>query len=707
MSEINFNNPSYYENRELSWLEFNQRVLAEAKNVENPILERIKFLSIVSSNLDEFFMIRVASLKEQVKAGYNKPDFSGLVPKIQLKRISDRVHEMVKCQYKEYNDHILSDLKKNGIVFAKTDSITKKQVEYIKDYFENIIYPVVTPMAVDSGRPFPLINNKSLNIAVMIKKKNEELFATVQVPSVLPRFIEIPNETNQKSYVFLEDIIIKYIHKLFFGYEIVVANTYRITRNSDLSIDEDEAQDLLREIEESVKKRKFGDALRLEVSSDIDSKIMDALSESLKIHTKDVFFIDGPIDLTFLMNVYGIGDMEHLKYDKYTPQQPKSLLGKEDIFEAIGEKDILLHHPYESFEPIVDFIQTAAEDPNVLAIKQTLYRVSGDSPIIKALEKAAEMGKQVTVLVELKARFDEENNIQWAKKLEQAGCHVIYGLVGLKTHSKVTLVVRLEKNGIKRYVHLGTGNYNDITARFYTDIGILTCEEEIGSDTSEVFNTLSGYSEPPNLKQIVMAPTALRETLIDLIQQEIGHAKAGKKAKIILKLNSICDFEMIRALYKASHAGVKIELIIRGICSLIPGIEKVSHNITVRSIVGKYLEHSRIFYFYNNGKEDLYLSSADLMPRNLNRRVELFFPVNEKENKKRVLKVLEILLKDNKKAKAKKADGLYYSVKAKDEEAFNAQEYFSQLAEKRNKNFIREREKSVFIPIHSKNDQEL
>ncbi|TCT14679.1 polyphosphate kinase [Natranaerovirga pectinivora] len=702
MERINFDNTLNYENRELSWIEFNQRVLDEAKNHENPIFERIKFLAIVSSNLDEFFMIRVASLKEQVKAGYIKADFSGLTSKMQLKKISQRVHTLVDSQYEEYNKNIIPILEKEGIVFLNMHKLSKNQQEFVQEYFEEILYPVLTPMAVDSSRPFPLINNKSLNIAALIKKENEEMFATVQVPSVLPRFVEIPSENKSKQFILLEEIIKHNINKLFLGHNVISATTYRITRNSDLSIDEEEAQDLLREIEESVKKRKFGDALRLEVSSDMDNRLIDILLESLDIHNKDIFLIDGPLDLTFLIKVFGLNGYEHLKYEEYKPQKPKSLFGKEDIFEAIKEKDILFHHPYESFEPIIDFIKTAAKDPNVLAIKQTLYRVSGDSPIIKALARAAEAGKQVTVLVELKARFDEENNIQWAKKLEQSGCHVIYGLVGLKTHCKITLVVRLESKGIKRYVHLGTGNYNDITAKLYTDLGILTCNDEIGADASVVFNALSGYSEPPSFKKMVMAPNGLREKFIKLIDKEIEHVKSGKKGKIIIKMNSLCDYDIIRKLYVASHNGVEVELIIRGICSLIPGIKGISDRITVRSIVGKYLEHSRIFYFYDDGNEQLFLSSADLMPRNLNRRVELLFPISDKENKKRVIKILEILLKDNKKAKIKKSDGKYQKIDIKNNDVINAQDYFCELAVKRKDNYVKEREKSVFIPIHPK-----
>ncbi|MFP4697199.1 MAG: RNA degradosome polyphosphate kinase [Eubacteriales bacterium] len=700
MGKVNLDYPMYYENRELSWLEFNQRVLDESNNEENPIFERIKFLSIVSSNLDEFFMVRVASLKEQVKAGYVKVDFAGLTPKQQLKQISQRAHKMVCKQYEEYNNYILPKLKEKDIEITLVKDLDKEQKTFIKQYFEEILYPVLTPMAVDSSRPFPLITNKSLNLAALIKKDNEEMFAMVQVPSVLPRFLEIPKSLSKttKILIMLEDIIHHYISQLFLGYEVIAAHPFRITRNSDLSIDEEEAQDLLREIEESIKQRKFGDAIRLEISKDMDERLIEILQDALQIHNKDIFFINGPIDLTCLMQVYDLKGYDNLKYKRYFPQKPKALFGKEDVFEAIREKDIILHHPYESFQPVVDFVKMAAKDPGVLAIKQTLYRVSGDSPIIKALARAAEAGKQVTVLVELKARFDEENNIAWAKKLEKAGCHVIYGLLGLKTHSKITLVVRLEDNGIRRYVHLSTGNYNDITAKFYTDIGMFTCDEQIGDDASSVFNTLSGYSETPKLKSMVIAPTGLRKKFTSLIKREIEHAKKGKKAHIIAKMNSLCDKGIMKLLYEASIAGVKIDLIVRGICCIIPGIKGVSENIIIRSIVGRYLEHSRIYYFYNNGEEEIYLSSADWMPRNLNRRVELLFPLKQQNNKKRVKKIIDIVLQDNVKAKIKHKDGQYYKIKANNNKV-NSQEFFSDLAIKRSKNYAKERDKVIFIPI--------
>ncbi|GKX28371.1 RNA degradosome polyphosphate kinase [Vallitalea longa] len=704
MVENTFDNPLYFENRELSWLEFNQRVLDEAKNSDNPLFERIKFMSIVSSNLDEFIMVRVASLKEQLNVGYNKPDISGLTQKQQLKRISARTHKLVDEQYSHYKRSIVPHLKTKGINLIHIKDLNDKQKNYLEEYFTEVIYPVLTPLAVDSSRPFPLILNKSLNLAILIKRSGEEVFATVQVPAVLSRFIEIPNNGNKYTdFILLEDVMKLFMQRLFVGFKVICTYPYRITRNADLSIDEEDTQDLLIEIEKSVKKRKWGEAIRLEVSDDMDERLINILKKSLTIHNKDIYYINGPLDLTFLMKLYDLKGFNHLKYDNYTPSTPKDLLGEEDIFEVIRKRDVFLHHPYESFTPVVSLIKKAAADEKVLAIKQTLYRVSGQSPIIKALAEAAESGKQVTVLVELKARFDEENNIQWARRLEKSGCHVIYGLVGLKTHCKITLIVRMEEDGIRRYVHLGTGNYNDITAKLYTDMGILTCNEKIGADTSAVFNTLSGYSEPPKLNKLTMAPTGLRKKFMMLIEREANNAILGKKSKIIVKMNSICDPGIMKALYKASSAGVEIELIVRGICDIIPCIDGVSDNITVRSIVGRYLEHSRIFYFYNDKNEEVYLSSADWMPRNLNRRVELMFPIEDQRIKERIIDILKIMLKDNVKAKTKDRQGEYVKINKKGKKILNSQEYFAKTAQNTMKEYTVEKEHDIFIPITKDN----
>lgn len=705
---IDLSNPEYYENRELSWLEFNQRVLEEAENSENPLFERLKFLSIVSSNLDEFFMVRVASLKEQVNAGYNKTDFAGMTAKGQLKAISERTHRMVEEQVQHFKRGILPQLKKKKIyLHSELPKLNETQQIFLEQYFNNVLYPILTPMGVDSSRPFPLIMNKTLNIGVIVDNKGKEEFATIQVPSIVDRILKIPaSEEGNFEFVYLEDIITAFIDRLFVGRKVLAFGEYRITRNSDLLIDEEEAEDLLIEIEKSIQMRKWGQAIRLERKKNMDSRIVERLQKALEIHQKDIYEIDGPLDFTFLMKFYGQDCGNDMKFPSFTPRQPWHLLGKEDIFEEIKKEDIFLHHPFESFEPVVEFVKKAAEDPKVLAIKQTLYRVSGKSPIIQALAKAAQAGKQVTVLVELKARFDEENNIQWARSLERAGCHVIYGLVGLKTHSKITLIVRQEEDGIRRYVHLGTGNYNDVTARFYTDMGLLTCNELIGADASAVFNALSGYSESPKLHKLTMAPTGLRDKFYSLIRREAENALEGKPAKIICKMNSLCDFGIMKELYRASMAGVKIELIVRGICGLIPNIEGVSENITIRSIVGKYLEHSRIYYFYNDGREEVYLSSADFMPRNLDRRVELLFPVEDKKIKERLIFILGQVLLDTVKAKKKDRNKEYHSIDRRGKEVLNSQSRFEELAIERAAKYEKNKEREIFVPIMGQEEKE-
>lgn len=650
-------------NRELSWLGFNYRVLSEARDKTIPLMERLKFLSITASNLDEFFMIRVASLKDMVHAKYTKKDIAGLTPKEQLEIISTGTHELVEKQYNTYNRSFLPALKHNGLtIVTQYESLNAEQAEYVDRYFMREVYPVLTPMAVDSSRPFPLIRNKSLNIAALLmdkKRKDTIDFATVQVPSVLPRIVTIPSEKEgETSIILLEQIIEKNIQKLFLNYKVLDATPYRVMRNADLTIDEDEAADLLIEIERQLKKRQWGEAIRLEVEQGIDKRLLKILKKELQIQQEDIFTIRGPLDLTFLMKVYGMEGFDHLKEEPYTPQPPKALNMDEDLFEQIRRKDILLHHPYETFDPVVNFVRFAAKDPDVLAIKQTLYRVSSNSPIIASLAQAAENGKQVTVLVELKARFDEENNIVWARKLEKAGCHVIYGLVGLKTHSKITLVVRREEEGIRRYVHLGTGNYNDSTAKLYTDMGMFTCKRVYGEDATAVFNMLSGYSEPLSWNKLALAPTWLRTRFVELINRERDYAAMGKPARIVAKMNSLCDAGIINALYEASAAGVQIELIIRGICCLKQGVPGMSETIRVRSIVGTFLEHSRIFYFENDGSPEIYMGSADWMPRNLDKRVEILFPVEDPDLKKEIVHILHTQLADNTKAHLLQPDGL-------------------------------------------------
>lgn len=670
-------------NREYSWLLFNYRILNEAKDKTIPLFERIKFLSITASNLDEFFMIRVASLHDLVDADVTKKDIAGLTPKEQLDLIIPETKEMMAAQYSTLNRSLLPALETNGLKLIKNhEELTEKQAKYVDKYFEREVYPVLTPMAVDSSRPFPLISNKTLNIGALIydKKKDVVDIATVQVPSVLPRVIELPTDGGAREIILLEEVIKKNLSKLFLNYDIVCAHPYRIMRNADLTIDEEDAADLLKEIEKQIKRRAWGEVIKLEIEADMDKRLLKELKKQLQVSSEAVYKINGPLDLTFLMKVNGLEGFDHLKYKKYIPQPVRALNRDENIFDQIKRKDILLHHPYDEFTPVVDFIKQAAVDPNVLAIKQTLYRVSGNSPIVAALAQAAENGKQVTVLVELKARFDEENNIIWARKLEKAGCHVIYGLVGLKTHSKIALVVRREEEGIKRYVHLGTGNYNDITAKLYTDMGMLTASDSIGEDATAVFNMLSGYSEPPAWNKLMVAPIWLKDRFVSLIKRETENARAGKEARIIAKMNSLCDPVIIKALYEASNAGVKIDLIVRGICCLKTGIKDLSENITVRSIVGNFLEHSRIFYFYNNGFEDVYMGSADWMPRNLDKRVEITFPVEDEDLKKKVMEILHIQLADTLKAHIMQPDGSYEKQDLRGRDKLEAQSFFCKQA---------------------------
>lgn len=663
-----FENPENFFNRELSWLKFNKRVVGEADVMETPLLERLKFIAISSSNLDEFFMIRVSGLKHWVAAGVHKVDAAGMTVRDQLRRIAEDNHDLVKQQYR-YLKTILQGLEERRIYFTDMDSLSGKSREWVKEYFHRTIFPVVTPMAINSSHPFPFLANRSLNmVAVLTRDKGEPVTAVIQVPTVLPRIVEVPSGDDKRQFVFLEDIIRYYCRHFFHGYTVKDVLFFRITRNADLLIDEEDAEDLLVEVEKSLRQRRRGQAVRLEFSKSGSKVLRDFIVNTLNseeqdtIEEQDIYEINGPIDCTCFFKFADLPGFEELRYSPVQPQVPADLLDCDDLFEAIRDKDILVHHPFESFEPVVDFVRNAAADPQVLAIKQTLYRVGGNSPIIKALAQAAENGKQVTVLVELKARFDEENNILWARRLEEAGCHVIYGLVGLKTHAKITLVVRKEFDGIKRYVHLGTGNYNDSTAKIYTDMGLFTANDQFGADASAFFNVLSGYSDPPDLSKLVMAPLGLREKIVELIDREIASVQAGKGGRIIAKMNSLIDKDCIAKLYEASQKGVKIELIVRGICGLRPGVAGVSENISVRSIVGRFLEHSRIFYFANGGDERIYLSSADWMPRNLNERVELLFPIEDIRHIARIRDILELALNDNQKAYVMRSDGVYRRV---------------------------------------------
>ena len=690
MDKSIFDRPENFTNRELSWLEFNQRILGEARDRKNPLFERMKFLSITASNLDEFFMVRIASLKDMVNAGYKKKDIAGMTPQEQLGALNEKTHAFCEKQYTTYNRSLLPKLSEAGLEIVTFNSLSEKEEEFLEEYFHKNVYPVLTPMAIDSSRPFPLIQNKTLNIAALIKSRGEDKkekkdydIATVQVPSVLPRVIVLPQKDGGKRkcrVILLENVIEHYLDVLFLNHEIICSAPYRIMRNADLSIDEDDAEDLLKEIEKSLKMRQWGEVIKFEYEERMDSRLVKYLKKQFKVHPCDMYAFNGPLDLTFLMKCYGIEGFSDLKEKPYTPQKNKKLRADKNIFTQIRKGDVLLHHPYESFDPIVAFIRQAAEDKDVLAIKQTLYRVSGHSPIIAALAQAAENGKQVTVLVELKARFDEENNINWARKLEKAGCHVIYGLVGLKTHCKIALVVRKEADGIRRYVHLGTGNYNDSTAKLYTDTGMFTCRDVVGEDATAVFNMLSGYSEPANWNRLIVAPIWMKKRFLEMIHRETKNAKEGKPAKIIAKCNSLCDRKIILALYEASCAGVQVDLIVRGICCLVAGKPGVSENIRVRSIVGTFLEHARIFYFYNDGHEEIYMGSADWMPRNLDRRVEIVFPVEEEELKEKAKHILDVQLSDTLKAHRLLEDGTYQKEDRRGKEAIEAQKTFCEEA---------------------------
>ncbi|XKO56146.1 RNA degradosome polyphosphate kinase [Lysinibacillus fusiformis] len=682
--------PQYYNNRELSWLAFNERVLEEAEDVNNPLLERLKFLAIFSSNLDEFFMVRVAGLQDQVRAGFHKAENkSGLTPKEQLAKIAERTQALVRRQTEVYRHLIYDLLPQHNVHIADMKDLNSTQKAFINEMFAETIFPVLTPVAVDAYRPFPTLLGKTLNLLVLLEQDESDLesrekVAIVQVPSVLDRYIKVPTEEGKTVVVLLEDVIVAHIEKLFYGYSVKSAQAFRLTRNADLTIHEEGARDLLVEIEKELKKRKWGVGSRLEVRvGEMNEEVLLYLLDEFEIEENDVFHIDGPLDLTFMFSfVKGIAvGREHLEYESFIPQPPLDLQSDENIFEKALTQDIFFHHPYESFAPIVDFVSEAAVNPNVLAIKQTLYRVSGNSPIIQALKLAAENGKQVTVLVELKARFDEENNVHWAKQLEQAGCLVIYGMNNLKTHSKITLVVSRRNGKIERFVHLGTGNYNDATAKIYTDMGIITTDKEFGIDATNFFNYLSGYTEKPTFNHLVVAPFDIRDEFIRLMDEEIACHKKYGNGFIRAKMNSLTDKDLMMKLYEASIAGVKVELIIRGICCIRPGIPGISENITVTSIVGRFLEHSRIYWFHHNGENRVYLSSADMMTRNMIKRVEILFPVYANEAKTRIIDIMNTQLMDTAKARIQDSNGKYhYKDFDRSEDPLNSQEIFLQDA---------------------------
>lgn len=696
--KIDLNDYNLYNNRELSWLDFNFRVLEEAYDTTNPLLERVKFLSITSSNLEEFFMIRVAGLEEQLQAGFTGRDISGMTASQQLAKISEKAHKMVEKQYACLQNELLPSLEKENIKILKSKDLDEKQKQYLENYFQGTVFPVVTPMAVDQSRPFPILPGSGINLGVELEnEKGEILFAFIPLPTIFSRFIIIPNKEGASLFL-MEDLLKIHAKSFFSGYKINGISEFRITRDGDLSIEEDEARDLLIEIESSLKERRTGFPVKLEIASNMGEKLRNFLFSTLDLRKENIYEIPDLLDLSSLMEVANLEGYQHLKYEYFSPQPSPSFYGKDDIFKVIREEDVLLHRPYDSFEPVIDLLRQASEDPKVLAIKQTLYRVGKTSPVIDYLIKAAENRKQVTVVVEVKARFDEENNIQWAKELEKAGCHVVYGLVGLKVHAKLLLIVRKEESGIKRYVHMSTGNYNYITAKLYEDIDFFTSKESYAQDVSALFNILTGYSKPPTWKKLSVAPTTLKDTILRWIENEIDITKKGGKGKIIMKANSLLDISVIKALYKASMAGVEIQLIIRGICALKVGVKNISENIKVRSIVGRYLEHSRIYYFENNGEHKIFISSADLMPRNLDRRVETLIPIEKEELKARLEEILKLYLKDSFKARELQPNGEYIKVTNKKSKAkpMIVQEELMKEAKKRFKKFFKKQEVDKF-----------
>lgn len=663
LGDKDLNLPQYYNNRELSWLDFNYRVLQEAQDKNNPLLEQLNFISIFSSNLDEFFMVRVAGLQDQVKMGYDKPENKAqLTPKQQLVQIKLKNKEIVDLQYKRYNE-LIDDLKQYQVEIIKPEQLPDDLLPQLESEFKYGILPTLTPLGIDAYHPFPKLNNKSLNIFVDIDTEDDINSAIVQIPSLISRFYSF-NKGDKQYIILIEDIITYFINDLFSGYTVLNTFTFRITRNADLTIHEDGAEDLLIEIERFLKERKRGTAVRLEVDGrQATHEDIVWIINQLDVHDNDVYFVDGPLDLTMLADLFDhlSNKLKYLKYNKYVPQIPQSL-GNHNIFDLSLKRDIFFHHPYESFEPIVDFIREAAEDPNTIAIKQTLYRVSKDSPIINSLKNAAENGKQVTVLVELKARFDEENNVHWARMLEEAGCHVIYGMTHLKTHSKIALVVKRMNNKLTSFIHLGTGNYNDKTANIYTDMGLITTNAEIAEDAINFFNYLSGYSVKPEYNKLIVAPFDIRDVFLARIDNEIKSHRENGNGKIIMKMNSLTDKDIILKLFEASCAGVKVQLIIRGICCLKPGVPGISENIEVVSIVGRFLEHSRIYHFHNNGDDIIYLSSADAMTRNMIKRVEILFPVEDKNIAKRLLDYMNLQLSDNQKGRYQDELGQYHYI---------------------------------------------
>ena len=682
---INLKQAKYYFNREWSWLRFNERVLEEAMDESHPLLERMKFLSIFSSNNDEFFMIRVAGLMEQVHAGIHETAIDGFSPKTQLVEIARKTHEMVDLQSRVLLNDVLPKLRKKGIRIRFFNTLERTQKERLKRYFKDKVFPVLTPLAIDPAHPFPQLRNLGLNLLVELKEpfvRGESKTAVVPIPHLVSRFITVPGK-NEHDFVLVEDLVRHHLDLLFPNMKIVKVSEFRVTRNADMDLSEAEADDLLKLIEKELRKRRLGTVIRVEVSDKMSLESRKFLQRMTGLHENDIYDISGYLDLAAFMFLMGL-DRPKLKDKEFTPSLRREVTTAPDIFAAIRRSDILLHHPYDSFNHVVDLITEAAKDPDVLAIKQTLYRTSGKSPIVHALKTAVAKGKQVTALIELKARFDEENNIVWAKELERSGVNVVYGLLGLKTHCKILMIVRREGDEIRRYLHLGTGNYNDKTSKIYTDLGLMTCDPEIGKDASELFNLLTGYSLQENWRKLFVAPMGLRKNFLAEFQNCIKHHNKPQPSRIIMVMNSLVDPAMIQAMYRASQKGIKIDLVIRGICCLKPGIKGVSENITVRSIVGRFLEHCRIYHFHFGNEDHIYLGSADLMQRNLDRRIELIFPLENQELKNRVMDIVQVMLSDNVKARELNADGDYIRVKPKKgEPVTNVQEVLLARASER------------------------
>lgn len=668
-----FDKPEYFADRELTWLAFNERVIEEAEDQQVPLLERVRFLGIASSNLDEFFMVRVSGIQEQLQADVRTRNSAGFTPEEQFERVHRRVHEQVARMYEALNRTLLPALATEGIYLRRSSELTRQQKAFLREYFDREVFPVLTPLAVDSGHPFPHLRNLSLNLAVRLDPHEDKptslLFAVVQVPTVLDRLVRLPAKDGHFEYILLEELISQEISLLFPGMKVREVSAFRVTRDGDIEFAEEEADDLLKTIEEELRLRERGSAVRLSVEKKSSAELVALLQKTIGLTPMQVYALDGPINLSEVSGLANQVDRSDLKYQPFVPSIRRPMRTHKNIFRAIASGDILLHHPYESFSTVSDFIEQAANDPNVLAIKQTLYRTSGDSNIVKSLMLAAENGKQVAALMELKARFDEERNIGWARQMEKAGVHVVYGLVGLKTHAKLCLVVRKEDGGLRRYVHLGTGNYNPITARVYTDLGLLSCDPDLCDDASELFNLLTGYSRMPEWRKIVVAPSHMRDFFLQSIEREIEKAQAGGKGRIRAKLNSLVDDEIIMALYRASCAGVSIDLLVRGICCLRPGIKGVSENIRVSSIVDRFLEHSRLYIFGEGDDETVWLSSADWMQRNLDRRVETAFPIENPALKRRIIdEIWTIAMMDNVKRRHLQSDGVYIRPKAREGE---------------------------------------